>query len=32
MNPETSYSSLCLQISAGEVMESYKNHDVCVVS
>lgn len=27
-NPETSYSSLCLQISATEVMESYQNHDV----
>ncbi|XP_065056142.1 TBC1 domain family member 23-like [Rhopilema esculentum] len=26
-NPETSYSSLCLQISAAEVMESYKNQD-----
>ena len=30
VNPETSYSSLCLQISAAEVMESYKNHNVCI--
>eukprot|EP00794_Sanderia_malayensis_P011174 gene11174-12349_t len=26
-NPETSYSSLCLQISATELMESYQNHE-----